>query len=381
MSKIIKQTTFNDNDAGLGYMLYVVLSVLVLMGARFLIRMGVAYTDVFYYIYAFLVEAIFAVAVWIVCSIKNKNLVKASGLNKKVSVPIVVLCAAISLICLFGLGRLSDYFSEILGALGYQSSGSGVNVKNIGDLFIYTILVAILPAICEELLFRGLILRGLVKYGKNLAIYFSAFAFMIMHGSPDQTVHQFILGVIFGYIVYYTGNLWITIIIHFCNNFFVLVATFIVNLMQQPASAGSAGSSVAGASSTLSIIFSYIISVAIIAISVYLVVVSIKRLVVINHNINNSPNYLTNEDLKPFKIEKVESNEQELENANFEIEEEANTSGGVVVEKLGDNGAIPPILNKRKNEKIGLLTTLMFTITTIYLAVEWILALVGGFGG
>ena len=113
----------------------------------------------------------------------------------------------------------------------------------------------------------------------------------------------------------------------------------------------------------------------------YLVVVSIKRLVVINHNINNSPNYLTNEDLKPFKIEKVESNEQELENANFEIEEEANTSGGVVVEKLGDNGATPSILNKRKKEKIGLLTTLMFTITTIYLAVEWILALVGGFGG
>ena len=375
MNKTIKQTTFSDNDAGLGYMLYVVLSVLVLICARALIKAGVAYTNLFYYIYAFVVEAIFALAVFVVSRIKNKNMIKASGLNKKVNTGMIVVCALISLICLFGLGRISDYFIEILTALGYKSSSSSINVKSIGDLLIYTVLIAALPAFCEELLFRGLILNGLSKYGKNMAIFFSAFAFMIMHGSPDQTVHQFILGVVFVYIVYYTGNLWLTIIIHFCNNFFVLVATFFINMLNYGTSAETPAVS---SNTTIGLLISYAIGVLIVALSVYLIIISIKRIVSENANINNVPKYLTDGELKQFNITRKQ--EVEPQEADLALEEEAN-NGGVVVEKVGKVYAPSAILNERKKDTVSIITIAMFAVTTIYLAVEWIIALVGGFLG
>ena len=137
----------------------------------------------------------------------------------------------VRIIFFLGLGRVSDFFVTILNSIGYTSVTSGIQVDSFGKLLMYTILIGIMPALCEELLFRGLVLNGLARYGKNLAVFGSAFFFMIMHGNPDQTVHQFILGVIFGYIVYYTGNIWITIIIHFCNNFFVLLINFVFNLL------------------------------------------------------------------------------------------------------------------------------------------------------
>ena len=377
MEKTIKPTTFNSNDAGLGYMLYVVLSVVVLVVARALIRAGVAYTDLFYYIYAFFVEAIFALAVFLVSSIKGKSMVKASGLNKKVNTSSIILCAVISLICLFGLGRLSDYFIEILSALGYKSSSASVNVKTVGDLLIYTILIAALPAICEELLFRGLILNGLSKYGKNVAIFFSAFAFMIMHGSPEQTVHQFILGIIFGYIVYYTGNLWLTIIIHFCNNFFVLLATFFMNMVY-PSAAGSSAGEAISSNQVLALIISYAISVLIVALSVYLVIVSIKRIIKENSAINKVPDHVSDADLKLLKIER-QGEEIAPENAELNMEEQAN-SGGIVVEKIG-TPQVRPIIKSRNQEKLDIITIGMFAATTIYLAIEWLLALVEGFHG
>ena len=373
MNKTIKQSSFNANDAGFGYMLYVVLSVLILAGARLLIRAGVAYTDLFYYIYAFFVEAIFALSVFLVAKIKNRQMIKASGLNKKVNTASVVMCAVISLICLFGLGRLSDYFIEILSSMGYHSTSASVNVKTVWDLLIYTILIAALPAICEELLFRGLMLNGLSKYGKHVAIYVSAFAFMIMHGSPDQTVHQFILGVVFGYIVYYTGNLWLTIIIHFFNNFFVLVATFFMNMLPAAETAGGASSG----NQVITLIISYAVSVLIVALSVYLVIISIKRLIKENSVVNNIPEYVSSVDLKALKIER-KNEEIAPEKANLDLEEEA-SDGGIVVEKIGTPE--PAVISEKNKEKLDIITITMFVVTTIYLAVDWILALVDGFHG
>ena len=62
------------------------------------------------------------------------------------------------------------------------------------------------------------------------------------------------------------------------------------------------------------------------------------------------------------------------------LEEEAN-DGGVVVEKIGTVYTPSAIASERKDEKLNIITICMFTITTIYLAVEWLIALIGGFGG
>ena len=79
-------------------------------------------------------------------------------------------------------------------------------------------------------MFRGVILNGLKKYGKHMAVFVSAFLFMIMHGGPDQTIHQFILGIIYGYVFIETRSLWATILMHFFNNFYAITVLFISGL-------------------------------------------------------------------------------------------------------------------------------------------------------
>ena len=257
---------FTDTESGFGVLLYIVLQFVIIYLARFLISSGVAYDKIFSEILSFLIEIVFIACVLIISKTGKKNFFKATGLNKKISWKLVLSCLIISLLCLFGLSQVSNIFLEVLESLGYHSSASSISVETIWDLLIYTFLVAIVPAICEEIMFRGLVLNGLARCGKYFAIIMSAVLFTLMHGSPDQTIHQFILGVVLGFIVYYTGNLWLTIIIHFMNNFIVLVYNFIYNLAK---SGGTDSAEATSALNPIGKVISFIISAAIIVLAVH----------------------------------------------------------------------------------------------------------------
>lgn len=82
-----------------------------------------------------------------------------------------------------------------------------------------TIKLAIVPAFCEELLFRGLILDRLSRFGRAKAIFISALLFALMHQNPAQILYTFILGLVLGYMFFESGSIWGGIILHFVNNF------------------------------------------------------------------------------------------------------------------------------------------------------------------
>lgn len=87
------------------------------------------------------------------------------------------------------------------------------------------IQVVITAPILEELLFRGIILNGLLsKYKKNYkkAIIISALIFGIAHLNIPQGVNAFIIGIIIGGIYYCTGSMKLSIFAHFINNFLFL---------------------------------------------------------------------------------------------------------------------------------------------------------------
>ena len=50
---------------------------------------------------------------------------------------------------------------------------------------------------------------------------------MLMHGGPDQTIHQFAIGIVLGVAFVVSGSLWVPIIIHFTNNFVALTMAYI----------------------------------------------------------------------------------------------------------------------------------------------------------
>ncbi|MBA2407802.1 MAG: CPBP family intramembrane metalloprotease, partial [Chitinophagales bacterium] len=88
------------------------------------------------------------------------------------------------------------------------------------DLFINVILIAILPAISEELLFRGCIQQVMKEWWKNIhvAIWVTAVVFSFIHFEFYGFLPRLLLGALLGYLFYWSGNLWVPIIAHALNN-------------------------------------------------------------------------------------------------------------------------------------------------------------------
>ena len=81
-------------------------------------------------------------------------------------------------------------------------------------------MIAVFPAIGEELIFRGVfqkVFTNLFSSG-HLAIWFTAFLFSTLHFQFFGFLPRFILGLVFGYLYFWSGTLWLPIISHFLNN-------------------------------------------------------------------------------------------------------------------------------------------------------------------
>ncbi len=82
------------------------------------------------------------------------------------------------------------------------------------SMFLYVCLFA---PVAEEILFRGLILRDMERYGKKFAIFTSAFLFGIFHGNLIQTPYAFLVGLVLGYVAMEYHILW-AMVLHMVNN-------------------------------------------------------------------------------------------------------------------------------------------------------------------
>jgi membrane protease YdiL (CAAX protease family) len=99
---------------------------------------------------------------------------------------------------------------------------------SIGDLLINLFLIALIPAIGEELLFRGVLQQLFAKWtGKiHLAIFISAFLFSAIHMQFFGFLPRFVLGLVLGYMFFWSKNLWLPILAHFTNNALAIIFTF-----------------------------------------------------------------------------------------------------------------------------------------------------------
>lgn len=79
-------------------------------------------------------------------------------------------------------------------------------------------VAAVTPAVCEELFFRGLVLSGLRPFGKWPAIVISALLFGIAHASIYRLLPTFLLGILFGVLVWRSGSIVTSIVAHAINN-------------------------------------------------------------------------------------------------------------------------------------------------------------------
>ena len=218
---------FVPDDTARGLFFFLVFQTVVSLVYQVLFMLGFQ-QNLWSYVFTLILDLCFVGCVYFVARPRKINMIANLRLKRAPTLKQIALCVGISIICLFGFSSLTNLFLEVLYRFGYSSVTSDIVIPNFGYYLLYVGFICIVPAICEEILFRGLICNGLKKLGSVTAVLGSAFLFMIMHGSPDQTVHQFILGVILALAFLLTNNLWVPIIIHFLNNFIAVTISFVL---------------------------------------------------------------------------------------------------------------------------------------------------------
>lgn len=174
---------------------------------------------------------------------ENKKFTKAFKF-KKVNVLILLIAIAIGLIMLFGTNDFIYLTDHLLRLTGYsKSTDLPFVMDSVGNLILGLVLMAVIPGVVEELMFRGMILGGMLKglntwKQKIISVVLSALIFALVHGSAQQFVFPFIMGIVFGSVYLLTDNLWYTIAMHCCNNGLVVLLNYL-------ATVGGQGSEVA----------------------------------------------------------------------------------------------------------------------------------------
>lgn len=109
-------------------------------------------------------------------------------------------------------------------------------MQGIGELAMNMVLVALLAAVGEELIFRGIIQRCLQLRGYNMhiAIVVTALFFGVFHMQFERFIPLAFLGILLGYAYHYTDSLWTVIILHFVNNGLQVLILFATRDEQLP---------------------------------------------------------------------------------------------------------------------------------------------------
>ena len=106
-----------------------------------------------------------------------------------------------------------------------------VATDSVRGLFFNVFMIAIVPAVGEEMLFRGVLQPVVYKSVKNIhvAVVVTALIFSAFHLQFYGFLPRFFIGIILGYLYVYSGSLWLPILAHFVNNALVTVAYFLMN--------------------------------------------------------------------------------------------------------------------------------------------------------
>ncbi|MFW5706742.1 MAG: CPBP family intramembrane glutamic endopeptidase [Bacteroidota bacterium] len=145
-----------------------------------------------------------------------------------------------------------------------QTTRAFLSVETTRGLLFNLFMIAVIPAIGEELMFRGVLMRIFIRWVKSphLAVWITATLFSLIHLQFFGFLPRLILGILFGYLVIWTGSLWPAIIAHFVNNaaavvFFYFFHQHLGEGALQSMSEGSAGAGLAVGSLMITLLIMY----------------------------------------------------------------------------------------------------------------------------
>ncbi len=193
----------------------------------------------------------FLIPPFIIAALISKNSWKYLMINKKpllTSVLFVVLSIIIAVPLIDFLARINagmdlpEFLSGVEeGMKELEESAKNITERFLSDLslpgfILNIIIIGVLPAIGEELVFRGIFQRLFTDWTRNahIGILLSAFFFSAIHFQFYGFLPRFFLGVYFGYLLFWSRSLWIPVIAHFINNFAAIVYYFYYHKQEIP---------------------------------------------------------------------------------------------------------------------------------------------------
>lgn len=174
----------------------------------------------------------------------GKNPVSYTGIDKNISLllvfQVILLLVLIYpfvdwLIAVNSKFTLPQFLGNLENALKTQEEhyvmiqDTFMRMDNVRDLAANILVLALVPAFLEELYFRGMFqtwMNGLLK-NHHWAILISALLFSLVHFRFYGILPIIVLGIILGYLFYWTGSLWASILAHFLNNASAVILVFL----------------------------------------------------------------------------------------------------------------------------------------------------------
>jgi len=126
----------------------------------------------------------------------------------------------------FALSWVNGVSVKFFELFGYKQREAGSYLPDLsgGKVVLALLVIAVLPALFEELLFRGIILNSCENgAGTVRTVFLVGFCFSLFHASPEQTVYQFITGCAFAFIALRSGSILPSVLMHFINNALIVI--------------------------------------------------------------------------------------------------------------------------------------------------------------
>ncbi|MCB9240848.1 MAG: CPBP family intramembrane metalloprotease [Flavobacteriales bacterium] len=186
----------------------------------------------------------FIVSAWITTKIYNVGFIHFNRLDVKpkwnhLALLPVYLVAMVPLITSILEWNQNWKLPESVAEIFLELEGKSDNLYQVflshntgGSLFFNLFLMALLPAIGEELIFRGILQRVFSDWAENehIGVILAAILFAVLHFQPFKVVPMIFLAMTLGYMYLYSGSLWVPILFHFLNNATVVLVKYLQDI-------------------------------------------------------------------------------------------------------------------------------------------------------
>lgn len=164
--------------------------------------------------------------------------------------PVTMVAAMLVVVLVFVVNPAINFTGSLNADMNFPEWLSGVEnwmrqsedtAARLTDAFLKTetttgllfnlFMIAVLPALGEELLFRGVVQQVLTRWTRNAhaGIWLAAALFSALHMQFFGFLPRLLLGVLFGYLLLWSGSLWLPILAHFVNNGAAVLGTWYID--------------------------------------------------------------------------------------------------------------------------------------------------------